>query len=60
MFYEISVQPRMLSPPPALMINVICTYLTETPLSECDGMWLSRIDPCILSYTVKEDIFSAD
>lgn len=42
------------------MINVICTYLTETPLSECDGMWLSRIDPCILSYTVKEDIFSAD
>lgn len=59
MFYEISVEPRMLSPP-ALMINVICTYPTETPLSECDGMWLSRIDPCIPSNAVIKGIFFVD
>lgn len=37
----------MLSPPPALMPNIICTYGTEIPLSGCNGTWLSRIDPYI-------------
>ena len=42
------------------MIKVVCTYPTEISISECDGMWLSRIDPYILSNTVKKDIFFAE